>query len=206
MERAPPPAVRLLLEHVSNLHDDGALDGRHRAVDICFVIVELETSYHVLEKHGELAVVRVRVQPVRRSAGQRRDWHAQKVVPGRVGAQVAGLKHLADVVEVLHAENLAYEAHVLERLLGAGREPSLEEVVEARKVVLNQLEIRSAWRVRPARVSDLHGLFELRWGLLAQSFNLLGIQGLGGDGVTDARPALPVLGCVGWNVDRVLDC
>lgn len=207
MKSAPPPAIGLLLEQVPNLHDHGALDGGHRAVDVLLVIVELKTSHHVLEEHGELAVVGVRVQPVRRSAGQRRERHAQEVVPGRVGAHVAGLKHLANVVDVLDTEDLAHEAHVLEGLLEAGREPLFEEVDVARNVLFNHCIIRTARAIRPARVADLHGLLELRWGLLTQSLDLVRIpDALGGDGVTYARPAFKVLGYVWGYVNRVLDC
>ena len=61
MESAPQSTIGLLLEHVSDLHDHGTLDGRDGAVDVVFMIMELQTARHVLEEHGELAVVGVRV-------------------------------------------------------------------------------------------------------------------------------------------------
>ena len=206
MESAQPSAIRLLLKQVPDLQDHGTLDGRDWAVDAFIVVMELKTARHVLEEHGELAVIGVRVQSVRRSAGQWREWHAQEVVPGGVGAHVARLEHLTKVFEVLHAQDLAHQAHVLEGLLVAGREPLLEEFDVAGNMLLNQVEIGAARWVRPAGVAHLHSFLELGRLLLTESLDFFRIpDALGGNGVTNPCPAFKMIACIIGDVHRVLD-
>lgn len=119
---------------------------------------------------------------------------------------MARLERLANVVDVLDGQDLAHQAHVLEGLLEAGREPLLEEVDVARKVLLNQVEVGAARGVRSAWVAHLHSFLELRRLLLAKSLDLLGIpDALGGDGVTNPRPAFKVIACIVGDVNQVLD-